>query len=87
MKLKASLDEEPNAFGLSQSLTLVTLSPLNQKTVLNWDMHFDSPTTEMLDMNKSSLDQALRDIALRLIGRFGGKILEKFIDGKSDNQL
>ena len=32
----ASLDEEPNAFGLQQSLTLITLEARDNKAILNW---------------------------------------------------
>jgi hypothetical protein len=79
----ASLDEEPNAFGLKQSLTLITFYQKDNTTILNWAMHFDCENQEMLQMNSSSLEQALNnDIAQRLIDKFGGKVIESFVNGK-----
>jgi hypothetical protein len=37
----ASLDEEPNVFGFQQSLTLITFEQKDNKTFLDWSMHFD----------------------------------------------
>jgi carbon monoxide dehydrogenase subunit G len=62
--------EEPNDFGLKNSLHLVTLEPSGQGTVLNWVAHYDAAD---LDTNRSELDRALSDIADRLIARFGGR--------------
>lgn len=79
----ASLDEEPNAFGFQQSLTLITFEAQDNKTILNWDMYFTSENQESLQMNVSSLEQALnKDIAQNLINKFGGKVLESFVEGK-----
>jgi hypothetical protein len=79
----ASLDEEPNAFGLQQSLTLITLEAEGNKTILNWDMHFTSDRKETIAMNVSSLGQALNiDIAQNLINMFGGTVLVNFVEGK-----
>ncbi|MBD0352926.1 MAG: SRPBCC family protein [Flavisolibacter sp.] len=79
----ASLDEEPNPFGLQQSLTLITLEPQDKSTILNWEMHFNAENEEMVKMNVSSLEQALNnDIAQRLIQMFGGKVLESYVEGK-----
>jgi hypothetical protein len=75
----ASLDEEPNAFGLKESLTLITFESKNDKTILRWDMHFNADDVEM---NRSSLEMALNDISKRLIDRFGGKVIETFVEGK-----
>ena len=77
----ASVDEEPNPFGLTQSLSLLTLESMDKKTILNWQMHFHAGDVEA---NKSSLDQALnQDIAKRLIRRFGGRVLESFVEGSN----
>jgi hypothetical protein len=79
----ASLDEEPNAFGFQQSLTFITFEQKGNKTILEWTMHFDCENQEMLQMNLSSLKQALNgEIAQRLIDKFGGRILESYVDGK-----
>ena len=79
----ASLDEEPNAFGFQQSLTFITFEQKGNKTILEWTMHFDCENQEMLQMNLSSLKQALNgEIAQRLIDKFGGRTLESYVDGK-----
>lgn len=73
----ASVDEEPNAFGLKESLTLVTLEEKNGTTILKWQMHFNADTEEMLRMNIESLKEALnKDIANNLLKKFGGRVLE-----------
>jgi Polyketide cyclase / dehydrase and lipid transport len=74
----ASVGEEPNEFGLRNSLHLVTLEPSGRGTVLNWVSHYDAAD---LATNRSELDKALADIADRLIGRFGGHVLERYVDG------
>src|SRR5688500_9556571 len=82
----ASLDEEPNAFGLQQTLTLITLDAKDDKTILQWDMHFNSKNEEAIKMNVSSLEQALNhDIAQNLTKKFGGKVLESYVDDKGIN--
>lgn len=74
----ASLDEEPNAFGFQQSLVLITVEQKDNKTILNWDMHYNNESDEMLQMYITSLEQALSDeIGQQLIQKFGGRILEK----------
>lgn len=69
----ASQAEEPNAFGLTDALTLVTLEDKRSKTVVTWEQYYNAAD---LDMNKSVFDHALRDIAHNLITRFGGSKLE-----------
>jgi hypothetical protein len=76
----ASIDDEPNFFGFKESLTLVTFESYNDKTIIQWDMHFNAVDVEM---NKGSLELALNDISARLISRFGGRVLENFVEGKS----
>ena len=79
----ASLDEEPNVFGFQQSLTLITFEQKNNKTFLDWSMHFDCQNQETLQMNILSLEQALNnDIAQRLLDKFGGKVIESIVNGK-----
>lgn len=79
----ASLDEEPNVFGFQQSLTLITFETKDGKTILTWDMHFNAENKEALQMNISSLEQALnKDIVQRLIDKFGGKLIESYVEGK-----
>jgi len=75
----ASKDEEPNLFGLKESLTLITFESDLDNTILQWDMHYNS---DDIEMNKSSLELALNDISKRLIDRFGGRMLENFVEGR-----
>ena len=80
----ASIDEEPNAFGLQQSLSLQTFEANDNKTILTWSMHFNSENEESLKANVSALEQALnKDIAQNLIKKFGGRIVESYVEGKN----
>jgi hypothetical protein len=74
----ASRGEEPNDFGLRNSLHLVTLTPSEQGTLLSWDAYYDAVD---LDMNRAGLDDALADIAAQLVARFGGRVVERYVDG------
>lgn len=74
----ASVDTEPNDFGTKNSLHLVTLSPSAEGTLVTWEARYDAAD---LEMNRSALDQALADIADRLIGRFRGRLLERYVEG------
>ena len=72
----AALDEEPNGYGLQQSLLLITVEQQNNKTIINWNMHYDSESNEALQMLTTSLEQLLKsEIAEQLIKTFGGSIL------------
>jgi len=74
----ASVGEEPNDFGLKNSLHLVTLETSGRGTVLNWVAHYEAAD---LDTNRSELDKAFADIADHLIARFGGRVVERYLDG------
>lgn len=79
----ASLAHEPNILGLEQSLNLITLEDKNEKTVLQWDVHFTSKNKETIKMNIVGFELALNvDIAQNLIKKYGGKVLESFIENK-----
>ena len=45
---------------------------------MTWEQYYDAAD---LDMNKAVFDQALADIAERLIARFGGRLVERYVDG------
>lgn len=75
----ASVAEEGNAFGLTNSLTLVTLESSSDATSLQWDQYYDAHD---LDMNRAVFDDALADIGKNLVHRFGGQVLERSIDGR-----
>jgi hypothetical protein len=73
----ASIDEEPNAFGLADSLTLVTLEQSDGSTVMAWSHYYDARD---LDMIKAHLDEALADIAENLVARFGGRLTHRYVE-------
>jgi hypothetical protein len=69
----ASTDAEPNDFGTTNSLHIVTLSDADGGTLLEWRAHYDAAD---LETNRTELDKALGDIAQRLIARFGGRVVD-----------
>lgn len=75
----ASVAEEPNAFGLTNALTLVTLQPSKEGSVMTWEQYYDAGD---LDMSRAEFDRALADIAERLIARFGGRVTERYVEGQ-----
>jgi hypothetical protein len=74
----ATSAEPDNAFGLSNSLSLVTLSPTASGTLLTWQEHYDNAD---LPTARASFDEGIADIAARLVARFGGLVLERHVDG------
>jgi len=74
----ASRDEEPNDFGVTNSVHLVTLAPSNDGTLVTWVAHYDATD---LETNRAGLDQAFADIGARLVARFGGRVIERWTDG------
>lgn len=84
----ASVAEEPNVFGLQQSLGLITLEAKGNKTILKWDIHFNAENEETIKMNILVFEQSLNtDIAQNLIKIFGGKVLESYIEGKNYDEI
>lgn len=73
----ASLSAEPNDFGLRSSLTLVSLESSGPSTTLVWSQYYDSPDVAP---TRSAFDEALADIANRLVARFGGRITQRFVE-------
>lgn len=73
----ASTAEEPNAFGLANSFSLVTLQASGEGTVVTWEQYYDAGD---LESNKVAFDQALADIAGQLSSRFGGRIIERHVE-------
>ncbi len=65
-----------SAFGLTDDLNLVTMEPIPDGTLLTWDEYFDA---EDVPAMRNSFDEALADTAERLIARFGGRILERYV--------
>lgn len=75
----ASVAEEPNAFGSTDSVTLVTLDPRDGGTRLTWDQYYEAGDVPMM---LDEFDRALAEIAERLTGRFGGALIERYADRK-----
>jgi hypothetical protein len=73
----ASSAEEGNAFGLTNDLTLVTIEPANEGTIMTWSQYYEA---QDLDMSKAVFDQALADIGENLVRRFGGRVLERYVE-------
>ena len=75
----ASVADEPNDLGLLQSLGLLTLQNHGNKTILKWDVHFNTESKEMTSIHIEGYKKALNeDIAQNLIKIFGGKVLENY---------
>lgn len=73
----ASSGEKGNPFGVTNDLSLVTAEPSKAGTILTWDSYYDAPDLAVL---KSELQQAHADIADNLISRFGGKVIERYVE-------
>lgn len=73
----ATVAEPGNAFGLSDALELVTLEPSPAGTLVSWQEFYDSAD---LPAARASYDDGLADMAARLVARFGGRVVERFVD-------
>lgn len=74
----ASSGAAADAFGLVNDLNLVTLEPAAAGTLVTWEEYFDAAE---LDMMRAHFDAALADIGENLARRFGGRIVERYVDG------
>jgi hypothetical protein len=75
----ATSAEPGNAFGLTNSLSLVTLKSASSGTLLTWEEYYDSAD---LPAARASFDDGLADIGTRLTARFGGRVVERYVDVK-----
>jgi hypothetical protein len=73
----ASIADEDNPFGLVDSLTLITLQPSDDRTVLTWDQYYDA---QELDTMRVVFDEALSDIGANVVHIFGGEVVQRFVD-------
>ncbi|GAA3638402.1 hypothetical protein GCM10022397_24900 [Flavivirga jejuensis] len=77
----ASKAHEPNLLGLQEALSIITFKDKGEHTVLQWETYFTAENEEMIQMNIMGFEQALNiDIAQNLIKKFGGKVLESYIN-------
>ena len=75
----ASSAQSDTNFGLRDDLNLVTVDACPGGTLLTWDEYFDARDVAAM---RASFDQALADIAERLIARFGGQVLECYVEAE-----
>jgi hypothetical protein len=74
----ATTGDPDNPFGLSNDLSLVTVAPTSNGTLFGWDQYYDSVD---LSSARASFDDAFADMASRLITQFGGRLVERYVDG------
>ena len=74
----ATTTEAGNPFGLSNDLSLVSVGPAATGTLFTWDQHYDAADPVA---TRGSFDDAFADMATRLIARFGGRVIERSMDG------
>jgi Polyketide cyclase / dehydrase and lipid transport len=71
--------EVDGSWGGGNTVALTTLDPIPAGTRVTCDMHFDA---EDLDAMKTHMDaEVFADIADNLIARFGGKVIERYVEG------
>jgi hypothetical protein len=71
-----SVEVEGDA-GTEGAVAFMTLDPTPGGTRVNNEMYFDA---EDLDTTKAQLDEVFVDMADRLIGRFGGRVIERYVE-------
>lgn len=74
----ATSADSPNDFGLRNDLSFVTVVESPIGTILTWEQYYDH---DDLPSMRAGFDQGIADIGERLVARFGGRIVEKFVDG------
>lgn len=72
----ASSGTEADAFGLENDLSIMVIEPANSGVALTWEAYFDSGD---VDTMKAHFDEALADIGENLVRRFGGRIIERYV--------
>jgi Polyketide cyclase / dehydrase and lipid transport len=63
--------------GSENTVAFMTLDPTPGGTRVNYEMYFDA---EDLDTARAQLDEVFVDMAERLIGRFGGRVIERYVE-------
>jgi hypothetical protein len=63
--------------GTEGAVAFVTLDPTANGALVTYEMYYDA---EDLDAMKAQLDEVFVDIADRLIARFGGRVLERYVE-------
>jgi putative IMPACT (imprinted ancient) family translation regulator len=60
---------------LENDLNVVTLEGRDDGTIVTWEEYFDAADVPMM---QAHFQDALQDIANRLVDRFGGSVLETY---------
>ena len=63
--------------GTEGTVAFTTLDPTSRGTRVSYEMYYDA---EDLDATKAQLDEVFVDMADRLIGRFGGRVLDRYVE-------
>src|SRR5262245_26862430 len=63
--------------GTEGAVAFVTLDPTSDGTRVTYQMYYDA---EDLDTMKAQLDAVFADMADRLIARFGGKVVDRYVE-------
>jgi hypothetical protein len=72
--------EVDGSWGGGNTVALTTLDPIPVGTRVTCDMHFDA---EDLDAMRTHMDEEVFvDIADNLIARFGGRVTERYVEGR-----
>jgi hypothetical protein len=74
----ASCAQGDNAFGVTDDLNLVTVERSRNGTIVTWEEYYQAADLAMM---RAEYDSAFADIAERLIARFGGRVIERTVDG------
>jgi carbon monoxide dehydrogenase subunit G len=74
----ASSAQGESVFGITDDLNLVSVEPSGAGTIVTWEEYYEAAD---LPMMRAEYDDALADIAERLIARFGGRVMERSVDG------
>lgn len=70
--------EADNPFGLEDCVEILTVVSSTTGTKLTWNEYYNNAD---LPAMRASFDDGLADIAGRLVARFGGRVIERFVDG------
>jgi hypothetical protein len=63
--------------GTETTVAFMIVSPIPGGSRVTFDMHYDS---EDLDAMKAHIDEVYSDMARRLTDRFGGKVIERYVE-------
>jgi hypothetical protein len=63
--------------GTETAVAFMTVDPIPGGSRVTFDMHYDS---EDLNAMKTHMDEVYSDMARRLTNRFGGKVIERYVE-------